>query len=169
MDPIPTSLLLNWLDVMLPVTTKIISTSLQSGYFHFKNCCDNDVVAFTKLSHVCTYSDRRQKLALIFPDLWSQMVWLWHWYYRTICANVWKTKRTKLTSFVIVYSFLPSCSGRFGTRTWLKYGKTDNKKRATCLATSLQNGVYQYNKPQVFDQSDRTHYLSYFITFNISA
>ena len=71
-----------------------------------KKCCGNDVAAFAKLSHVtCTYSDRWKYvsggerflcrshiLALIFVDLWSQVVWgrLWHRYHRIICANVGK-------------------------------------------------------------------------------
>ena len=33
LDPIPTSLLTDYLDVMLPVITKIINTSPKSGYF----------------------------------------------------------------------------------------------------------------------------------------
>ena len=33
LDPIPTRLVVNWLDVLLPVQTKIINTSIKSGQF----------------------------------------------------------------------------------------------------------------------------------------
>ena len=40
---------------------------------------------------------RSHILALIFVDLWSQVVWsrLWHRYYRKICPNVGKKKRAQ--------------------------------------------------------------------------
>ena len=77
------------------------------GFIMIKKRCD--VAAFAKLSHVTlharTVTDgnlsvvekgrffcRSHILALIFVDLWSQVVWgrLWHRYHRIIWANVGK-------------------------------------------------------------------------------
>lgn len=74
--------------------------------FRINNCCSNDVAAFAKIVNVWIFSDRRhasgsskfgsriryrgQILALLFLNLWSQMIWrrLWHWHYRIVCANI---------------------------------------------------------------------------------
>ena len=82
---------------------------------------------------ICTYSDRWKYvsveesflcrshiLALIFVDLWSQVVWgrFWHRYHRIICANVGKNQPETLTSFIIVGSLFTTYSRRFCTISW---------------------------------------------------
>ena len=59
-------------------------------------------------------------LALIFVDLWGQVVWirLWHQYYRIICANVGKKPARNSAIFHHRFSLFTICSCRFCSIPW---------------------------------------------------
>ena len=95
--------------------------------FMTNNCCSNDVAAFAKLSHVCTYSRRRHvsgsselrgriSCRFLKPDGLGKITALT--LPNGLCMHMLEKTTLKLTSFIIIDSLFTTCSGRFCTRTW---------------------------------------------------
>ena len=100
-------------------------TSLE--YFMTNNRCSNDVAAFAKLSHVCTYSRRRHvsgsselrgriSCRFLKSDSLGKITALT--LPNGLCMHMLEKTTLKLTSFIIIDSLFTTCSGRFFTRTW---------------------------------------------------